>query len=247
MIPDVVFLWETLLRLVAGLPLTLLLATLASLLGLLLAVGLAWARLRGPVWLAGAARLYVFAFRGTPLLVQIFLIYYGLTQFEALRQSPVWPMLREPFCCAVLALALNTAAYVAEILRGGLLAVPRGQVEAALACGMPQGRILRHIVAPIALRQALPAYGNEAALLVKATSLAATITLLDVSGLAVQLMTETYRVVEVLAVTGAIYLALNAALLGLLDRLDHALKIPPPPRPARRRAGGLPAARENPR
>src|SRR6185312_10838812 len=105
--------------------------------------------------------------RGTPLLLQIFLIYYGLGQFAAVRASVLWPFLREPYWCAILALSLNTAAYSSEILRGGLLAVPHGAVEAARVSGMSGALLYRRIILPLAIRQALPAYGNELVVMVK--------------------------------------------------------------------------------
>src|SRR5690606_15643721 len=108
------------------------------------------------------AHAYVFVFRGTPLLVQIFLIYYGLGQFRpTLQELGLWTFFREPYWCAIFALTLNTAAYTSEIFRGGLQAVPHQQVEAARACGMSGFLLFRRIIFPIAIRQALPAYGSE--------------------------------------------------------------------------------------
>ena len=163
------FLEETFASLIGALPLTIELAVTSICLGAILALLLALARLSGIAALDWFARLYVFVFRGTPLLVQIFLIYYGLGQFPAIRHSIFWPFLREPYWCAVLALTLNTAAYASEIIRGGLLSVPHGQVEAARACGMHRIMLFRRIVLPLAIRQALPGYGNEMISMVKAT------------------------------------------------------------------------------
>ena len=177
----------------------------------------------------------MFVFRGTPLLVQLFLIYFGLGQFRpALQEFGLWTVLREPYWCALAALALNTAAYSSEILRGGLLAVPPAQVEAARACGMSGLRLFRRIVGPIALRQALPAYGNEVVLMVKATSLASTVTLMEVTGIAHQLIAQTYRAVEVFVCAGAIYLALNAAVTYAIRALEHRLSPHRRAAPARR-------------
>lgn len=131
---------------------------------------------------SGFAKGYILIFRGSPLLIQLFLIYYGLGQFGVIRHSFLWPLLREPFICAVLALALCTAAYTAEILRGGLLAIPPGQIEAGQACGMSRWLLLRRIIAPVMLRYALPAYSTEAILLVKSTALASLVTVWDVTG-----------------------------------------------------------------
>lgn len=206
---DVAFLWDTLGQLLAGLPLTVELAAASIAAGGLLA-GLITAVAAGGRFPAALARAYVFVFRGSPLLVQIFLIYYGIGQFRpALQAWGLWTLFREPWFCAVLALSLNTAAYCSEIFRGGLQAVPAQQVEAARACGMAGLRLFRRIVFPIALRQALPAYGNEVILMVKATSLASVITMIEVTGVAGRIISETFRAVEVFLVAGAIYLALN--------------------------------------
>ncbi|WP_331376152.1 ABC transporter permease [Sinorhizobium chiapasense] len=220
---DIAFASETLISLLSALPLTLELAITAIALGSVLALGLALSRLSGILVLDWFARAYVFVFRGTPLLVQIFLIYYGLSQFPAVRHSILWPVLREPYWCAVLALMLNTAAYASEIIRGGLLSVPHGQVEAARACGMPRFMIFRRIVMPLAIRQALPGYGNEMISMVKATSLASIITLMEITGVAARIISETYRVIEVFVVAGAIYLAINFLLTRLIAVVEYQL------------------------
>lgn len=220
---DIKFALETFWSLAAALPLTLELAATSIALGSVLALGLALARLSGILALDLFSRTYVFLFRGTPLLVQIFLIYYGLSQFPAVRHSIFWPLLREPYWCAVLALMLNTAAYASEIIRGGLLSVPHGQVEAARACGMGRLMIFRRIVMPQALRQALPGYGNEMISMVKATSLASIITLMEITGVAAKLISESYRVIEVFVVAGLIYLAINFALTRLVALAEHRL------------------------
>lgn len=201
--------WDSLPKLLAGAPVTLQLTGLSLAVGVLIAGVAAAARLSDNLLLRGAAWSYVFVFRGTPLLVQIFLIYYGLGQFDVVRQSFLWPFLREAYWCAVLALALNTGAYASEIFRGAVLSVPHGQLEAARACGMSRWLAFRRIAAPQALRQALPAYGNEVVLMVKASSLASTITLLEITGTARRLISQTYAVFEIFIVAGAIYLALN--------------------------------------
>ncbi|ARO30437.1 octopine ABC transporter permease protein OccM 1 [Rhizobium sp. NXC14] len=226
------FLNETFVSLVAAIPLTIELSVTSICLGAILALLLALARLSGVAALDWFARLYVFIFRGTPLLVQIFLIYYGLGQFPAVRHSVFWPFLRDPYWCAVLALTLNTAAYASEIIRGGLLSVPHGQVEAARACGMHRFLLFRRIVLPLAIRQALPGYGNEMISMVKATSLASIITLMEVTGVAAKIISETYRAIEVFVVSGAIYLALNFLLTRLIQfaeyRLSPHLRAPVP-------------------
>jgi octopine/nopaline transport system permease protein len=184
------------------------------------------------LWLDWPARFYIFVFRGTPLLVQLFLIYYGLSQFRGIRSTFLWPVLRDPAWCAVIALTLNTAAYGGEIIRGGLASVPQGQMEAARAAGMGRWLLLRRVVLPLALRQALPAYGNELILMVKATSLASIITLMEITGIAAKLIAQSYRTVEVLAVAGAIYLVINFVLTRLVHALERWLDPGRPPAPA---------------
>jgi octopine/nopaline transport system permease protein len=218
------FLCDVLQQLLFGLPLTLQLAALSLSLGFILAVfvaaaaGSPYAPLR---WLASS---HIELFRGTPLLVQIFLIYYGLGQISFVRHSFLWVFLSEPYWCAVLALALNTSAYTAEIIRGAVQAVPVGEVEAARACGMSGFLLRRRIIWPIALRQGLPVYGSEAILMIKATSLASIITLTEVTGIAHKLISSTYRVFEIFIVTGAIYLALTLLLSVLLSQLERKLQ-----------------------
>lgn len=220
---DLPFLAETFLRLLKGVPLTLQLVSISVFLGFWIAVVLALMRMSKALLLDRAARLYVFYFRGTPLLVQIFLIYYGLSQFAAIRESVLWPFLREPYWCAILALTLNTAAYGSEILRGGLQAVPWGQIEAGRAHGMSGLLLFRRIVGPIMLRQALPAYGNEIILMVKGTSLTSIITLMEVTGIANKIISETYRSLEVFVCAGAIYLAINFLIARGVRALEFAL------------------------
>jgi octopine/nopaline transport system permease protein len=220
---DLTFLYETFLTLVSAVPLTLQLAASAIIFGAVLALGLALCRLSGILPLDWFARAYIFVFRGTPLLVQIFLIYYGLGQFREVRHSMFWFVLRDPYWCAVIALMLNTAAYSAEIIRGGLLAVPHGQVEAARACGMSRLLVFRRITMPLAIRQALPGYSNEMISMVKATSLASVITIMEVTGVAAKLISETYRAVEVFVVAGAIYLAINFILTRLVAVAEYQM------------------------
>jgi len=205
------FMVTSLATLLRGVPLTLQLALMSIAAGGILAFALAFMRLSNRIWLDYPARAYIFVFRGTPLLVQIYLIYYGLGQFAGLRASFLWPFLREAYWCAMLALALNTAAYSAEIVRGGLLSVPSGQIEAARSCGMSRWLAFRRITLPLALRQMLPGYSNEIILMVKSTALASTITVMEVTGLAAKLISQSYRPVEVFVCAGVIYLSINFA------------------------------------
>ena len=228
---DWTFTYETFLSLVVAIPLTLQLAASSIALGAILALGLALMRLCGLWPLDWLARLYVFVFRGTPLLVQIFLIYYGLGQFAEVRHSIAWPFLRDPYWCAVLALMLNTAAYSSEIIRGGLQSVPFGQVEAARACGMSRFMLFRRVTLPLAIRQALPGYGNEMISMVKATSLASIITLMEITGVAAKIISDTYRAIEVFIVAGAIYLLINFVLTRLVAMAEYHLNAAQRPAP----------------
>lgn len=220
---DIDFLLDTLGKLLAAVPTTLGLFFLSLFFGGLLSLLIVAMRVGPYPALRWFARGYVLVFRGSPLLIQLFLIYYGLGQFEAVRDSMFWIVLREPYACAVLALAMCTAGYTAEILRGGLMAVPQGQIEAGLAAGMSRWTLLRRIIAPIALRQCLPAYSTEAVLLVKSTALASLVTVWDVTGVAQQIIQRTYRTMEVFSCAAAIYLILNFLLVRAIGLLEHRL------------------------
>jgi len=207
---DFEFMAETFPQLIAGVPVTLSLVGSSLVLGFVFAVILAQMRLSKNLLLSKLAYAYVYVFRSTPLLVQIFLIYYGSGQFREFFESVgLWYFLREPYFCAILALTMNTAAYTSEIIRGGIQSVPWGELEAGRAIGMSRLTLFRRIVFPIAIRQALPAYGNEIILMVKSTSLASTITILEITGIAKKIIATTYLTVEVFVIAGAIYLSIN--------------------------------------
>jgi octopine/nopaline transport system permease protein len=197
-------------ELASGLPQTLFLVGQSLALGFALAMLIALLRLSDNRLLSGFAYGFVYVFRSTPLLVQIFLIYYGSGQFRPFLQDlGLWVFFRDAWFCAVLALTLNTGAYTSEIIRGGIQSVPFGQLEAGRAVGMSPLQLFRRITFPIAIRQALPAYGNEIILMVKASSLASTITILEITGIAKKIIASTFQPVEVFIVAGAFYLALN--------------------------------------
>ncbi len=212
---------ESLPKILEGIWVTLSLLAISTLIGLVLAVGLLLMRLSGKWYLAGPSFLYTFAFRGTPILVQIFVIYHGLPQFDMIRDSVLWPILREPFGCAVVALSLNSAAYVAEILRGGVLGVDRGLLEAGKALGISASKRFMHITAPIAIRLALPAYSNDVVSMLKATALASTVTLLDLTGVARTIVAKTFAPYEIFIAAAIIYIVLTTIIqrgFGLLER-----------------------------
>ena len=208
---------ETFPKLLSGLNLTIQLVTISLFLGFCLAIGLALLRLSNNTFLSFFAKTYVFYFRGTPLLVQIFLIYYGIAQFEIIRETFVWSFFKEAYWCGILALTLNTCAYSSEIIRGGIQSVPFGQIESAKSVGMSRFLLYRRIILPIAFRQALPAYGNEIILMVKATSLVSTITLMEVTGIARLIIAKTFSPVEIFIVAGLIYLTINFIVTRLVN------------------------------
>ncbi len=197
-------------ELASGLPLTLLLVGQSLALGFVLAMLIALMRLSTNPLLSSFAYGFVYVFRSTPLLVQIFLIYYGSGQFRPFLQDiGLWVFFRDAWFCAVLALTLNTGAYTSEIIRGGIQSVPFGQLEAGRAVGMAPLQLFYRITFPIAIRQALPAYGNEIILMVKASSLASTITILEITGIAKKIIAATFQPVEIFIIAGAFYLSLN--------------------------------------
>jgi octopine/nopaline transport system permease protein len=220
---DTGFATSTFLRLLSALPLTLEVWFLSVVLGGLIAAGVTWMRVSGAKPLEWLARAYVAIFRGTPLLIQLFVIYYGLASLPAVRHSVLWPLLREPFVCGVLALGLCTAGYQSEIFRGALLAVPHGQVEAARACGMSRLLLFRRIIFPIAMRHGLPAYATEMISMVKATALVSLITLWDVMSVALKIRNDTLVTYLPLILAGAIYFAVNYVLGAAFLRLERRL------------------------
>ncbi len=214
------FLVEAFMRIVPGLPLTLFLAAASISLGFIIAAAAALSITFNTPFIARFARGYIYLFRSTPLLVQMFLIYYGLGQSEAVRESIFWVVLKSPMWCAIIALALNTGAFAGEIFRGAISAIPVGQIEAGKAGGMSTFVRLRRIIFPVGMRIALPSYGNELVMMVKATALASTVTVMELTGLAHKLISETYRSVEVFAVAGAFYLVINIILTRILKRIE---------------------------
>jgi His/Glu/Gln/Arg/opine family amino acid ABC transporter permease subunit len=191
--------------------------------GMALALPIALAAVEGPAWLRALAAVHMTFFRGTPLLVQIFLIYFGLGQAGIVRDTFLWTAFKEPFFCAVLALALNTSAYTANIIKGAVLSVPAGEVEAARAFGLSKPSMYRRVVLPQAARIFLPAYGSECVIIMKATSLASTVTMMDLTGLARNLMGRTFRPFEAFAITAAIYVAMALMLTRLFRLVERRL------------------------
>ena len=164
---------------------------------------------------------YSYIFRGTPLLVQIFIIYFGLGQIEYLRSTFLWVILKEPYWCAIIAFALNTGAYTSEILRSAFQTIKPGLIEAGKSLGIPNKVIFYKIQIPIAIKQSLPAYGNEIILMLKGTSLASTVTLMDLTGVAKYIISTTFKPIEVFIVAGGIYLFMTFCVHNLIKFLER--------------------------
>lgn len=193
-----------------------------------LAIGLSLALMRqsGNRALQGFAFGYSTLFRGTPLLVQLFLLYYGVGTLPFVRQSPIlWWLFSDGMRCAILAIGLNSGAYVSEVFRGGFQAIPTGQIEAAKAIGMSAWMRFRRVAFPLAIRQALPAYSNEIVLAIKGTSLASTIAVMDLTGHAKRLMNQNYAIIETFVIAGLLYLLINFTLLSGVHLVERWLKI----------------------
>jgi len=196
-----------------GTGLTLLMTVVSLAVAVVISVLLALARDRAPRPFRWLILLYTTAFRGTPLLIQLFLIYYGLAQFDLLRASFLWPWLSSPLVCVLLAFILNTAAYTTEIFAGGLRHLPAGEIEAARAYGMSFPTLARRILFPAMLSRSLSLYSNETIMMLHATSLASTVTLMEVTGVARNISLNYYIQFEPYVTAGAIYLVLTLILV----------------------------------
>ena len=203
-----------------GLKNTAILVSLALLLGLLIAVPLAVVRTSKNYWLQAPVRAYVYFFRGTPLLVQMFIIYYGFGQFESIKASIVWPLFKEAYFCALFAFTLNTGAYTTEIIRGAIEATPLGEIEAAKAAGMSRMLMLRRIVLPSAFRRALPTYSNEIIFMLHGSSLASVITIVDITGAARIVNSKFYSPYEAFITAAVFYMVLTFLIVFLVKKLE---------------------------
>ena len=199
---------------------TLKLLSLSLIFGLFIGLIFAILRLKKNIFLNTFAYGYSYIFRGTPLLVQIFIIYFGLGQIEYLRSTFLWTILKEPYWCAIIAFSLNTGAYTSEILRSAFQTIKPGFIEAAKSLGISNKIIFYKIQIPIAIRQSLPAYGNEIILMMKGTSLASTVTLMDLTGVAKYIISTTFKPIEVFIVAGGIYLFMTFIIHNLIKFLE---------------------------
>ena len=207
-------------KLLSAAAITLKLLSVSLIIGLFIGLLFAILRLNKNIFVNRFAYGYSYLFRGTPLLVQIFIIYFGLGQIEYLRTTFLWTILKEPYWCAIIAFALNTGAYTSEILRSAFQTIKPGIIEAGRSLGISSKIIFYKIQIPIAIRQSLPAYGNEIILMMKGTSLASTVTLMDLTGVAKYIISTTFRPVEVFIVAGGIYLFMTFIIHNLIKFLE---------------------------
>jgi len=207
-------------KLLSAAAITLKLLSVSLIIGLFIGLLFAILRLNKNIFINKFAYGYSYLFRGTPLLVQIFIIYFGLGQIEYLRTTFLWTILKEPYWCAIIAFALNTGAYTSEILRSAFQTIKPGIIEAGKSLGISSKVIFYKIQIPIAIRQSLPAYGNEIILMMKGTSLASTVTIMDLTGVAKYIISTTFRPVEVFIVAGGIYLFMTFIIHNLIKYLE---------------------------
>ncbi|MDC1345514.1 ABC transporter permease [Candidatus Pelagibacter ubique] len=207
-------------KLLSAAVITLKLLSASLIIGLCIGFLFAVLRLNKNLFINKFAYGYSYLFRGTPLLVQIFIIYYGLGQIEWLRSTFLWVILKEPYWCAIIAFALNTGAYTSEILRSAFQTIKPGIIEAGKSLGISSKIILYKIQIPVAIRQSLPAYGNEIILMMKGTSLASTVTLMDITGVAKHIVSTTYKPLEVFLLAGGIYLFMTFIFHNLIKYLE---------------------------
>ena len=207
-------------KLLSAAAITVKLLSISLIIGLFIGLLFAILRLNKNIFINRFAYGYSYLFRGTPLLVQIFIIYFGLGQIEYLRTTFLWTILKEPYWCAIIAFALNTGAYTSEILRSAFQTIKPGIIEAGKSLGISSKIIFYKIQIPIAIRQSLPAYGNEIILMMKGTSLASTVTLMDLTGVAKYIISTTFRPVEVFIVAGGIYLFMTFIIHNLIKFLE---------------------------
>ena len=207
-------------KLLGATVITLKLLSVSLVIGLFIGLIFSILRLNKNIFINRFAYGYSYIFRGTPLLVQIFIIYFGLGQIEYLRSTILWVILKEPYWCAIIAFALNTGAYTSEILRSAFQTIKPGLIEAGKSLGISNKIIFYKIQIPIAIRQSLPAYGNEIILMMKGTSLASTVTLMDLTGVAKYIISTTFKPVEVFIVAGGIYLFMTFIIHNVIKYLE---------------------------
>jgi octopine/nopaline transport system permease protein len=207
-------------KLLSAAVITLKLLSLSLFFGLIIGLLFAILRLSKNPFINKFAYGYSYVFRGTPLLVQIFIIYFGLGQIEYFRSTFLWVVFKEPYWCAIIAFSLNTGAYTSEILRSAFQTIKPGIIEAGKSLGIPSKIILYKIQIPVAIRQSLPAYGNEIILMMKGTSLASTVTLMDITGVAKHIVSTTYKPLEIFLMAGGIYLFMTFTIHNIIKYFE---------------------------
>ena len=217
---DIGIMFESFPKLLSATVITLKLLSLSLFFGLFIGLLFAILRLNNNPIINKFAYGYSYVFRGTPLLVQIFIIYFGLGQIEYFRTTFLWVIFKEPYWCAIIAFALNTGAYTSEILRSAFETIKPGIIEAGKSLGVSNKIIFYKIQIPIAIRQSLPAYGNEIILMMKGTSLASTVTLMDITGVAKYIISTTFKPIEVFIVAGGIYLFMTFIIHNFIKYLE---------------------------
>jgi len=206
-------------KLLGGALITLKLLSASMFFGIFIGLFFAILRIKNN-FLSKIAYGYSYVFRGTPLLVQIFIIYYGFAEIDLIRETFLWEAFKEPYWCAIIAFALNTGAYTSEILRSAFETIKIGYIEAGKSLGISKKLIFYKIQIPIAIKQSLPAYGNEIILMLKGTSLASTVTLMDITGIAKYIISTTFKPIEVFIVAGSIYLFMTFIIHNLIKFLE---------------------------
>ncbi|QXG32804.1 histidine ABC transporter permease HisM [Pseudomonas viridiflava] len=208
----------------SGLAVTLWLLVTSAAIGLLAAIPLALIRTYSSPWFALPVRLYTLVFRGTPLFVQLLIIYSGMASLSVIRESPgLWWFFKDGMHCVILALALNTCAYTIEILSGVLRTTPRGEIEAALALGMTRSGLFIHLLIPGMLRRALPAYSNEVIFVLHATAIAFTATVPDILKIAADVNAATFKTFQAYGIAALLYMLVAFTLVGLFRATEHRL------------------------
>ncbi len=209
-----------------GIWLTLLITIASFIVGQIFALPLALALVSSRWWLSYPASTYTFMVRGSPLLVQLFIVYYGLGQVEAVRSSFLWPVLKSPLYCAIITIGLNSAAYMAEIIAGAIRQLPKGQFEAASALGLSRYVALVKVVFPQVYRTLLPAIGNELVLVMKGSTLASAVTVIEMTGAARIFVARTYAPFETFLIAGSVYLVMGAIFGRIVKLIEIKIAIP---------------------
>ncbi len=204
-----------------GLQTTIVLVFSSLLVGLVLAIPIALLATSKRKWISALPKAYIYFFRGTPLLVQMFMIYHGMGQFDAVRESFLWVVFQQAWACALVAFALNTAGYTGEILRGTIEQTPYGEIEAARSVGMSNAQIYRRIILPSTFRRALPAYGNEVIFMLHGSSLAGLITIVDLFGAAKIVNARNFVPFESFIAAGLFYLGLTFLIVWGFKKAEH--------------------------